>query len=559
MKHKKEFLAFSITLTSALVVFGGLVIPALRPEEPILPPPITQEQLPKNTKESSEADAVTKPVLVEQDEPAVIAPESPASPEPSPAPKQEEIAASIKQEFTYYPLLAANDPGYAGSWALQKMNAPAAWDISTGSSSTIVAVIDSGFALNHDDLRESWYINSGEQGTTQAGDRCWSGTPTNKQTNGCDDDNNGYEDDWRGWNFVLTDNNPQAGRENPNGDGVFHGTEVAGLVGAAGNNNTGIATLSWNTRIMPLQALSDDGPGFTSDVAAAIYYAVDNGADVINMSLGSNNFDAAIQTATNYAIANNVAVVAAAGNCGTGTEPGCNGYGAGYMSYPARNPGVIAVGATTSTDARASFSSYGHSLDVVAPGSGAINTPTYTPGNQTSLYTSAVFGTSYAAPYVSSLISLIKSIRPDSSMSDVAALVMATTTKVSGMSGQPYTTQFGHGLINAQQALTVAQSLNTSQQSPILLQAGGPRSEGSFTGASTLGSGCQTETQSTYCTVWMKDARNLFDRYLPYTLSSAQRQTGWTWPTGMLSGSGDWSIRALQGELTSTQYFLSSK
>lgn len=558
IQHKKEFIGFSLALTGMLVVFSVLIIPVLRTSSPSLPPPITQEELPKEITEPTNETSL-EPVLVERDEAPQPSPEVPAAVEPSPAPKQEEIAATIEQEFTYYPLLTANDPGYAGSWALQKMKAPAAWDISTGSASTTVAVIDSGFALNHDDLRDAWYINSGEQGTTQLGDRCWTGLTANKQTNNCDDDNNGYQDDWRGWNFVLTDNNPQAGRENPNGNGVFHGTEVAGLVGSTGNNNTGVTTLSWNTRIMPLQALSDDGPGFTSDVAAAIYYAVDNGADVINMSLGSNNFDSAIQTATNYAYANNVVVVAAAGNCGAGTEPGCSGYGAGYMSYPARNPNVIAVGATTSTDARASFSSFGNALDVVAPGSGSINTPTWTPGNQTSLYTSAVFGTSYASPYVASLAALIKAIRPDTTVNDVHALIMATTSKPSGMSSQPYTTQFGHGLVDAERALIVASSLNSVEQTPLLLQAGGPRSEGSFAGASTLGSGCETVSINTYCTVWMKDGRTLYDRYLPYSLSSGPNLTGWTWPTSLLSASGDWSIRAVQGEQLSTQYFISSK
>ncbi len=497
--------------------------------------------------------------MISRQETSLGTPKPAAKSEPSPAPKQEEIAATIEQEFVYYPLRVANDPGYAGSWPLQKMKAPAAWDITTGSAETTIAVIDSGFALAHDDLKDAWYVNGGEQGTTQPGDRCWTGTPANKQTNNCDDDGNGYVDDWRGWNFVLTDNNPQAGRENPNGNGVFHGTEVAGLAGATGNNNTGIATLSWHTRIMPLQALSDDGPGFTSDVAAAIYYAVDNGADIINLSLGSNNFDPAIQTATNYAYANNVVVIAAAGNCGTGTEPGCSGYGAGFIGYPARNPNVIAVGATTSSDTRASFSSYGNALDVVAPGSGSINTPTWTPGNQTSLYTSAVYGTSYSAPYVASLSALIKAIRPDTTVSDIHALLLATASKPSGMSGLPYSTQFGHGIIDAERAVTIASSLNTTQETPLLFQAGGPRSEGSFTGASALGSGCQTANPGTYCTVWMKDSRNLFDRYLSYTISSGSNVTGWTWATTLLSGSGDWSIRAVQGELLSTPYMLSSK
>ena len=127
------------------------------------------------------------------------------------------------------------------------------------------------------------------------------------------------------------------------------------------------------------------------------------------------------------------------------------------------------------------------------------------------------------------------------------------------MGGLPYTTEFGHGLIDAERALMVAASLNATEQAPLLRQAGGPHSEGSFAGASTLGSGCQTITTNSYCTVWMKDSRSLYDRYLPYSLSSGPNLAGWTWATSLLNGSGDWSLRAVQGELQSTPYILSSK
>ena len=554
MHYKKIFL-FTIP-----VVIAGLLVLLLvaynRMPTPTVPPIATQDELPAGIQNNPTDQQQPQPTAAGRSDPQA---EKPSDIPSNTAPKQSQIATSIEQEVVYYPLRTANDPGYAASWALQKMKAPAAWDISTGTSSTVIAVIDSGFALGHDDLKDAWHINSGEQGLTQLGDRCWTGISSNKQTNACDDDNNGYVDDWRGWNFVLVDNNPQAGRENPNGEGVSHGTEVAGLAGASGNNNAGITTLSWNTRIMPLQALSDDGPGFTSDVVAAMYYAVDNGADVINLSLGSNTYDAAVKQATDYAYANDVIVVAAAGNCGSGTEPGCSGYGAGFIGYPARNPHVIAVGATTSTDARASFSSYGDFLDVVAPGSGSIYTPTWTPGNQTSLYGTAVYGTSYSAPYVASLVALIKSVRPTTSTADIHALLLATTSKPTGMSGQPYTTQFGHGIIDAERALTVATGLNSSAAAPELSQAGGPKSEQSFVSASTLGSGCTTDTPSTYCSIWMQDARTANHRYLPYALTSGSAVAGWTWPTSMLSAGAEWSLRAVQGEFTSTEYTLINK
>lgn len=472
------------------------------------------------------------------------------------APKQTEVRESVEQEYTYYPLGLPNDPGYASSWALQRVNAPAAWNTTTGSGSTVVAVIDTGFALTHDDLKDSWLTNSGESGTTQAGDPCWTGVAQNKTTNDCDDDNNGYTDDYRGWNFYLGDNNPQAGRLNPNGGAVAHGTETAGLVGAEGNNNTGIAAINWNTKIMPLQALSDDGPGYSSDIVAAIYYAVDNGADAVSLSLGGSSYDAPIKAAVDYAYSHNVPVVAAAGNCGSGTEPGCSSQPAGTMSYPALFDHVISVGASDSNNHRASFSSYGPSLSVLAPGSGTLVSPTWTPANGTSLYSGALYGTSFATPQVASLVSLIKSIRPNSTTDDIRALIMATATKIPDMNGSFYTPELGHGVINAGSAITAASSLNSIAATPTLLQAGGAVSEHSFRASESLGSGCVGQATS-YCSIRLRNDFSGYERYLPYQQLTST-SAGWTWP-GSLMNNGEWRVQAVQGDNFSNSYILFSK
>jgi hypothetical protein len=513
----------------------------------------------------------TRPTLTEAeatkaDAPGDKTPSSQSNPPEAPilkpvhttnAPKQDELRAQVTNESLYYPLALPNDPGYGASWALQRVNAPAAWNVSTGNTSTVVAVIDTGFALAHEDLKDSWYLNAGETGTTTSSDRCWTGTSQDKRSNNCDDDNNGYTDDYRGWNFYLQDNNPATGRTNPNGAGVAHGTETAGLVGATGNNGKGITTINWATKIMPLQALSDDGPGYTSDVAAAIYYAVENGADTISMSLGGLAYDPWIKEAVDYAYANNIPVVAAAGNCGTGTEGGCESAPAGTMTYPALYDRVIAVGATDTNNQRASFSSYGPRLDIMAPGSGTIVSPTWTPANGTTLYSGALYGTSYAAPQVASLVSLVKAIRPNSSISDIRALVMATATKPASMSGAVFTTQQGHGVINAGQALAVAASLNTTTTTPQLLQAGGSVSEHTYRPGESLGSGC-TSQSGTYCTIRMRNAVNGSERYLPYQ-QLAGSSSGWTWPTTTLSGNGSWGLQAMQGDRLSGSYELFNK
>jgi hypothetical protein len=557
--------AFSFAILSAIII-GWLRYNQVRPislqSDPSKTPIVTYN----NDTNNSSRPSMTEETKKEADAPGTkqptIAIPRTATPVPTPAPvssapKQDEVRRSVGEEHTYYPLMTANDPGYASNWAVQKVNAPAAWNVSTGNGQTTVAVVDTGFALNHEDLRNNWQTNAGETGTTQAGGRCWTGTAQNKSTNNCDDDNNGYTDDWRGWNFSGSNNNPMAGRTNPNGAGVAHGTEVAGLVGASGNNATGITTINWNTKIMPLQVLSDDGPGFTSDVAAAIYYAVDIGADVVKLSLGGSVFDPALKAATDYAYAHDVVVVAAAGNCGTGSEQGCQGSPAGAISYPALNDHVIAVGATTVNDQRASFSSYGPTLDITAPGSGTIVSPTWTATNDATLYSGALDGTSFASPQVASLVSLIKSIRPSSSVDDVTALLLASATKLPGMSGNAYTNEFGHGIINAGSALTIAASLNATSATPKLLQAGGPIAEHRYASTDTLGSGCVTASAN-YCTVWFRDAYTGQERYLPYQSTNTQGQAGWTW-NGAILQSGDWQIRAVQGDSRSAPYTLSSK
>lgn len=461
----------------------------------------------------------------------------------------EQISESIQKEYVYHILSAPNDPSYTNDWTLTKVNAPPAWAVTTGNNQTIVAVIDSGFGLDHEDLINQWATNSGETGMTQPGNRCWIGTSVAKQSNNCDDDNNGYVDDWRGWNFVLNDNNPQTGRVNSAGAGVRHGTEVAGLVGATGNNNVGIVGINWNAKIMPLAVLDDNGTGYTSSVTAAIYYAVDNGAQVINLSLGAYADDPALKVAINYAIVHNVVVIAAAGNCGDNTIPDCSGVPIGTVAYPAAYPDVIAVGASMNTDQVAPFSSYGPAIDVVAPGFNMPYSATWTAANGTSLYATHLSGTSFASPMVASFASLIKSIRPSTTVADVTALIDATATKPSAMAGLVYTPYFGHGVINVGAAIAVATNLNASSTTPALLQAGSYLSEHTAPSATTLSSGC-VGNATTPCTIQFTSSTG-YKRFLPYTTLSSSGDSGWSWSSDMLE-SGDWSIRARSGETVST-------
>jgi hypothetical protein len=475
------------------------------------------------------------------------------------SPKQDQIKQSVNHEVIYHMFAAPNDPLTSSNWALAKINAPAAWNVATGNGQTVVAVIDGGFGLNHEDLASRWYQSGGESGMTQAGERCWTGTPADKKSNSCDDDDNGYVDDWRGWSFVDGDNNPQAGLTSSTGSGVSHATEVSGLIGAETNNGLGMAALDWNTKIMPLQALDDDGSGYTSDVTAAVYYAVDNGAKVINLSLGAYGNDPYMEAAVDYATAHNVVVVAAAGNCGDGVGAECDGVPAGTVAFPAAYPDVIAVGAITSTDQRPSFGSFGTALDVSAPGFDVPLSTAWSADNDTSLYATHLFGTSFASPMVASLAALIKSIRPSTSINDVTAIIDATANKPTSMGSLAYSPQFGHGIINAGTALSIVSLLNgTPANVPSLLQAGTNLSEHTMSSGTPMTSGCQVAA-GTACTVQMTDSITGYKRFLPYTIVPVSGSTGWTWSSDAL-GPGSWEIRARRGDnLSSLPYMMLEK
>jgi hypothetical protein len=379
-----------------------------------------------------------------------------------------------------YKTLATNDP-YGSQWWTTGTGLDTAWSIGAGSRQTTVAVIDTGFALSHEELASRWATNSGEQGATtnenpsqrNCTDRSlaldascnlidddYDGTvdnesggttvenpshlnctdrsiPLNKSCNLVDDDANGYVDDVTGWDFANSDASVQAGQTKPNGSSTEHGTEVSGILAATGNNGKGLAGVNWTTKILPLQAINDDGYGNTLTVGEAIYYAADRGADVISLSLGSTGDDPYTRQAVQYALDKGSIVVAASGN------DGCN-----CMLYPANYPEVIAVGAQNSSNQRASFSSYGSNLDIVAPGENMISS-TWSPGNQTSAYIGGIAGTSFAAPYVSGLLSLARSNQSDATWGELTNALLSSASHSGLSNASPYSAYIGSGYARA--------------------------------------------------------------------------------------------------------------
>ncbi len=346
----------------------------------------------------------------------------------------------------YRALLTPNDTFYSSQWHLSKVNALPAWNNTIGDESVVVAVIDTGFGLNHEDLDEKWAIDSGEFGpTANEGNapNCTSRSLVlDKSCNNLDDDGNGYKDDYKGWDFSGSDNSPQAGEVTPADTSATHATFVAGLVAAESSNAQGVSGVSWGSKVLPIQALSDTGDGDTVAVALAINYAVRQGVEVINMSLGSDGDDPLVAEQVQAAIDAGVVVVAAAGNDGWA-----------QLSYPANYPGVIAVGATDSSDNRASFSNYSSNLALVAPGTSSICSTAWTAAQPIDRYVCGYSGTSFSSPIVAGAAALLISQNSTLTPAQVKTALTSTATKVAGMAGQNFTTRYGYGRLNTYEAL----------------------------------------------------------------------------------------------------------
>ncbi len=300
-----------------------------------------------------------------------------------------------------------------------------AWDIEQGDTTIIVGIIDSGTKLDHPEFTGRIWINYSEI-----------------PNNGIDDDNNGYIDDVKGWDFANSDNNPT--------DDHGHGTNVAGIIGANGNNSIGYAGVDWNCKLMTLKGLNNNNSGYYSWWADAIYYGVDNGANVINMSLGGSSTSTTLQNAVNYALNNNVVVVVCMMNTNSNT-----------VYYPAGFTGVIAVGSTNSNDTRSnpffwsstSGSNYGSHISVVAPGN-CIYGLDYQSNTQ---YGSYWGGTSQAAPHVSGLASLLLAQNPSRTPAQIKSIIETTAEDQVGTISEDtpgWDQYYGHGRINAFNALS---------------------------------------------------------------------------------------------------------
>lgn len=311
---------------------------------------------------------------------------------------------------------------FAGIGADTNLNAEAAWDITTGRTDVLLAVIDSGVDLDHPDLAANIWTNPGEI----AG-------------NGVDDDGNGFVDDVNGWDFASNDNNPNPDLGNGIDDdfsggpdsNTFHGTFSASCAAARGNNGVGVTGAAWTCRIMAVKIFTDDGGAFLSDIADGITYAASNGADVSNMSFGGGGATSMLN-AVNFAWGQGVVQVASAGNGNSSSAQFPSSY-AHVVSVGATDSGSVLTGGSGDLDGRASFSQYGTAaVDVVAPGTDLVGAAVNSvadgsPGTANYFISS---GTSFSGPTVAGLAVLLLSRARDLGVTltndDVEAIIQNT-------------------------------------------------------------------------------------------------------------------------------------
>ncbi|MDX2228090.1 MAG: S8 family peptidase [Leptolyngbyaceae cyanobacterium bins.349] len=314
----------------------------------------------------------------------------------SPASK---LTESIEPNYIYAKYAIPNDPEYGKQWNLRSINVEQAWDETKGKDVT-VAVIDTGIS-QVPDLEQTKFAT--------------------------------------GYDFV----NDQAEANDDNG----HGTHVAGTIAESTNNNFGVAGIAYEATLMPLKVLSSQGGGTVADIAEAIRFAADHGADVINMSLGGGGESSLMQEAIAYAHSKNVVVVAAAGNSGRNAA-----------EYPARYPYVIGVSALDAVGNKTPYSNFGAGIDLAAPGGlitgddklGGILQNTVNPETGESVF-EAYQGTSMAAPHVAGVAALVKAMgveNPDE---------VETVLKQSALPVQDDNlNHYGAGKLNAAQAVKLA-------------------------------------------------------------------------------------------------------
>ncbi len=326
-----------------------------------------------------------------------------------------------------------NDPKYPDQYHFNPVQAELAWDITQGSEDVIVGIIDSGVDLFHPDLQDNIWANEVEI----------------NGTDGADDDGNGYVDDYHGWDFVGASSSNIVPDNDPNQTGgSAHGTHVAGITGAVGNNGTGVAGMSWDVQLMVTKHSPDTESRSIYFGYEGIVYCVDNGADIVNLSWGGSFSSEYARDIINYAYENDVLVVAAAGN-----DTQENNYEPPDRvppHYPSAYEHVLSIANTTNVDVLDSSSLYGETVDLAAPGTILSTIPTSQGSYDTFV------GTSMASPLVAGVAALVKTMHPDWTNDQLASQIKFTTDNIDSIGNNMDYVEaggYGAGRVNAFRAV----------------------------------------------------------------------------------------------------------
>lgn len=354
--------------------------------------------------------------------------------------------------------LVPNDPEYPSEWGMDAISAPAGWDISTGSTSTVVAIVDTGVAPHAEFAARLL----------------------------------------KGYDFVNDDTDTN--------DDEGHGTSVAGIIGAAGGNRSGMAGVDWATKLLPVKVLDASGSGWTSDIAAGVTFAADNGARVINLSLGGPGKSSTLKRAIAYAAKKGVVIVAAAGNEATSAP-----------SYPAAYADVLSVSALDRSGL-ANFSNFGTNVDVAAPG---VSIRTISGPDTYGDFS----GTSASAPFVTGLAALVVGRNPTLSAGAVSKIVTSTADDL-GKAG--WDASFGWGRIDVAAALRATAPLDRT--APVASLAA-PAANARLKGSVLVRASATDNVGVTKVCFWIDRKLSATDTKAPFQWTWATRKTGNGWHT----------------------------
>lgn len=339
--------------------------------------------------------------------------------------KEKEEVLWAEPNYIYYPTAIPQDQYYNQyQWDMVNINMEAAWDITKGDRFVIVAVLDTGIIPNHPDLKANLlpgvdFVGGSKSASTRS--------------------------------YIITDNDPTD--ETPQAQGGSHGTHVAGIIGAVTNNQIGVAGVNWQVKILPIRALTRFG-GTSWDIAEGIYYAIDQGVDIINMSFGGNYDSYYQREAIRDAVASGITIIAATGNENSA------------VYYPAAYPETIAVAAVGRNNSKTAYSNYGPEVDIAAPGGNYGESILSTWGYYQDGYTipnyAGMVGTSMAAPHVSGVAALLVA----SGVNDPKEIRARLLNNARDLGREGRDEYYGYGLLDAYGAL-----LNKKIEKPYVFAA----------------------------------------------------------------------------------------